>query len=115
MFAEDSLPMPIRHRYRHCLLCIALYSSAGNTTSLVISSDLSMSGLLTTRERTAKISSSPRDDKQVLEARSGAAAFVASDRTLDSMQFKSALKRLRRMLYNPRYSDEQLAPAVLTL
>ncbi|MGR4041932.1 DUF2388 domain-containing protein [Pseudomonas sp. JDS08PS003] len=102
-------------RRLQCLLCIALFSSASHATGLVISTDLSMSGLLTSSERTAKISSSFKDDKLVLEARSDAATFVASDGAIHGARLTSALQRIRQVLHNPPYSDTQLAAAILTL
>ncbi|WP_409284766.1 DUF2388 domain-containing protein [Pseudomonas protegens] len=96
-------------------LFIAMLSSSSHATSLVISTDLSMSGLLTSSKGTAKISSSFKDDKVVLEARSDAAAFVASDGAIRGVRLESALQHIRRTLHNRPYSDAQLAAAILTL
>lgn len=104
----------LRRRLQN-LLFIALFSSPCHATSLVISTDLSMSGLLTSSEGTAKISSSFKDHKVVLKARSDAAAFVASDGVIRGVRLESALQHMRRVLHNPPYSDEQLAAAILTL
>ncbi|BAQ80780.1 MULTISPECIES: DUF2388 domain-containing protein [unclassified Pseudomonas] len=108
----------LRRRLQNLLfiaLLIAMFSSSSLATSLVISTDLSMSGLLSSSQGTAKISSSFRDDKLVLEARSDAAAFVASDGAIRGARLESALQHIRRTLHNPPYSDEQLAAAILTL
>lgn len=107
--------MKTLRRRLQSLLFIAIFSSSSHATSLVISTDLSMSGLLTSSEGTAKISSSFNDDKLVLEARSDAAAFVASDGAIRGARLESALQYIRRTLHNPPYSDEQLAAAILTL
>ncbi|WP_134929023.1 DUF2388 domain-containing protein, partial [Pseudomonas protegens] len=50
-----------------------------------------------------------------LQARSDAAAFIASNGAIRGVQLESALQRIRQVLHNPPYSDTQLAAAILTL
>ncbi|MDD1017440.1 DUF2388 domain-containing protein [Pseudomonas sp. TNT2022 ID1048] len=107
--------MTTLRRYLPILLLAGLFNNSGQATSLVISTDLSMSGLLTSSEGTAGISSSFKDDKIVLQARSDAAAFIASNGAIRGVQLESALQRIRQVLHNPAYSDAQLAAAILTL
>ncbi|MDP9504950.1 DUF2388 domain-containing protein [Pseudomonas protegens] len=107
--------MTTLRRYLPILLLAGLFNNSGQATSLVISTDLSMSGLLTSSEGTAGISSSFKDDKIVLQARSDAAAFIASNGAIRGVQLESALQRIRQVLHNPPYSDAQLAAAILTL
>ncbi|WOE82347.1 DUF2388 domain-containing protein [Pseudomonas protegens] len=107
--------MTTLRRYLPILLLAGLFNNSGQATSLVISTDLSMSGLLTSSEGAAGISSSFKDDKIVLQARSDAAAFIASNGAIRGVQLESALQRIRQVLHNPPYSDTQLAAAILTL
>ncbi|MGC5699068.1 DUF2388 domain-containing protein [Pseudomonas sp. NFXW11] len=97
------------------LLLLCLLSTSSQATSLVISTDLSMSGVLSSSEGTSNISSSFSDDKIVLAARSDAAAFVASDGQLRGVRLESALERIRRLWPESQHSDAQLAAAILTL
>lgn len=59
---------------------------------------------------------SPDDDKVVLQARDDAASFVASDGRIRGAQLEAALLHLReRNAAAQRATDMQLAQAILTL
>ena len=61
-------------------------------------------------------STSPDDDKVVLQARDDAASFVASDGRIRGAQLEAALRHLREHnAIAQRASDMQLAKAILTL
>ncbi len=61
-------------------------------------------------------STSPDDDKVVLQARDDAASFVASDGRIRGAQLEAALRHLReRDAGAQRASDMQLAQAILAL
>jgi uncharacterized protein (TIGR02448 family) len=61
-------------------------------------------------------STSPDDDKVVLQARDDAASFVASDGRIRGAQLEAALRHLReRDADAQRASDMQLAQAILAL
>lgn len=97
------------------LLCACLFADIGQATSLVISTDITMSLALSTTEGSSKATSSFKDDKLVLAARTDAAAFVASAGEIRGAQLEAAMRHIRQTLGNPRYSDLQLASAILTL
>lgn len=61
-------------------------------------------------------STTPDDDKVVLQARDDAASFVASDGRIRGAQLEAALRQLReRDAGARRASDMQLAQAILAL
>ena len=61
-------------------------------------------------------STSPDDDKVVLQARDDAASFVASDGRIRGAQLEAALRHLReRDTSAQRASDMQLSQAILAL
>jgi len=61
-------------------------------------------------------STSPDDDKVVLQARDDAASFVASDGRIRGAQLEAALRHLREHNAGAqRASDMQLAQAILAL
>ena len=61
-------------------------------------------------------STSPDDDKVVLQARDDAASFVASDGRIRGVQLEAALRHLREGNAGAqRASDMQLAQAILAL
>ncbi|MGE7954998.1 DUF2388 domain-containing protein [Pseudomonas sp. NPDC089530] len=97
------------------LLCACLFAGSGQATSLVISTDITMSMALSSTESSSKASSSFKDDKRVLAAKSDAASFVASAGEIRGAQLEAALRHIRQTLDNPPYSDMQLASAILTL
>jgi len=96
------------------LLLGCLLSTQSQATSLVISTDLTLSLSMSSTKGTSNISSSFKDDKRVLAARSDAVAFVASDGVIRGAQLESALRHIRSVLREP-YSDQQLARAILML
>ncbi|WP_097305342.1 DUF2388 domain-containing protein [Pseudomonas chlororaphis] len=97
------------------LLCACLFADIGQATSLVISTDITMSLALSTTEGSSKATSSFKDDKLVLAAKTDAAAFVASAGEIRGAQLEAAMRHIRQTLDNPGYSDLQLASAILTL
>jgi len=97
------------------LLCACLFADVGQATSLVISTDITMSLALSTTEGSSKATSSFKDDKLVLAARTDAATFVASAGEIRGAQLEAAMRHIRQTLGNPGYSDLQLASAILTL
>ncbi len=94
------------------LIVGSLFSTAVRATSFVMSTDITLSMTMSSTKGT---SSSLKDDKIVLAAKSDAAAFVASRGDIRGVQLEAALKHIRRTLKNRRYSDQQLAAAILTL
>lgn len=97
------------------LFCTCLFADIGQATSLVISTDITMSLALSATEGSSKATSSFKDDKLVLAARTDAAAFVASAGEIRGAQLEAAMRHIRQTLGNPQYSDLQLASAILTL
>ncbi|SDZ62887.1 DUF2388 domain-containing protein [Pseudomonas sp. NFIX28] len=97
------------------LMCSCLFANLAQATSLVISTDITMSLALSTTEGSSKATSSFKDDKLVLAARSDAATFVASAGDIRGAQLEAALQHIRQVLGDSPYSDLQLASAILTL
>ncbi|AJO78304.1 DUF2388 domain-containing protein [Pseudomonas sp. MRSN 12121] len=97
------------------LFCACLLASSGQATSLVISTDITMSMALSSTESSSKATSSFKDDKLVLAAKSDAASFVASAGDIRGAQLEAALRYIREALGHPLHSDLQLAAAILTL
>ena len=88
-----------------------LGTGAAQATSFVISTDVTVSLTLSSTKGT---SGSFSDDKIVLAAKDDAAAFVASDGEIRGVRIEAAFLRIREAVAE-KYSDEQLATAILTL
>lgn len=80
------------------LLCACLFADIGQATSLVISTDITMSLALSTTEGSSKATSSFKDDKLVLAAKTDAAAFVASAGEIRGAQLEAAMRHIRQTL-----------------
>ncbi|MFJ2362633.1 DUF2388 domain-containing protein [Pseudomonas sp. NPDC087697] len=94
------------------LIIGSLFSTAVRATSFVMSTDITLS---MTMSATKGTSSSFKDDKIVLAAKSDAAAFVASHGDIRGVQLEAAFERIRSVLAGQVYSDEQLATAIVVL
>ncbi|MGF6150569.1 DUF2388 domain-containing protein [Pseudomonas fluorescens] len=94
------------------LIVGSLFSTAVRATSFVMSTDITLSMSMSSTKGT---SSSFKDDKIVLAAKSDAAAFVASRGDIRGVQLEAAFERIRSVLASQVYSDEQLAAAILVL
>ncbi|AMW84023.1 DUF2388 domain-containing protein [Pseudomonas yamanorum] len=101
---------------RKSLLPFVLLTGALSTntqaTSFVMTTDALVSLSMSATKGT---SSSFKDDKVVLAAKTDAAAFVASDGVIRGVQLESALEHIRLALKDEHYSDEQLARAILVM
>lgn len=94
---------------------LALASSA-TASSFVATTDALVSGVAATSEATSDLSSSLRDDKQVLEARDDAASFVASAGEIRGVRLEAALLHIRSRVPALATADDlQLAQAILSL
>ncbi|MFO2463627.1 DUF2388 domain-containing protein [Pseudomonas sp. 15FMM2] len=95
------------------LLALCLFGLANaQATSFVMTTDALVSLSMSASKGT---SSSLRDDKVVLAAKTDAAAFVASQGEIRSVQLEAAFQHIRRTLPDSRDTDEQLARAILIL
>ncbi|MCU1752277.1 DUF2388 domain-containing protein [Pseudomonas sp. 6D_7.1_Bac1] len=94
------------------LIVGSLFSTTVRATSFVMSTDITLSMTMSSTKGT---SSSFKDDKIVLAAKSDAAAFVASRGDIRGVQLEAAFERIRSVLAGQVYSDEQLAAAILVL
>lgn len=95
---------------RFVLLSTCLLGSGAQATSFVISTDITMSLILSSSKGT---SGSFKDDKIVLAAKDDAAAFVASDGDIRGVRIEAAFARIRRVITENSYTDQQLANAIL--
>lgn len=86
-----------------------------SATSFVVTTDAVVGSLAATSESSSRVSSSFGDDKVVLAARDDAAAFVASQGAIRSVQLEAALQHIRQQLPALSGDDMQLASAILTL
>ncbi|NBF02992.1 DUF2388 domain-containing protein [Pseudomonas sp. Fl5BN2] len=98
-----------------CVLCACLFAEFAQASALVISTDISMSLTLSSTQGSSKASSSFKDDKLVLAARTDAAAFVASAGEIRSARLEAALQHIRQGLGAVPHTDLQLASAMLAL
>lgn len=97
----------------HILLIGAcLLTTQASATSFVMSTDITMSLTVSSSKGT---SGSFKDDKIVLAAKDDAAAFVASHGEIRGVRMEAALLRIREVLKDSVYTDQQLAEAILTL
>ncbi|WP_095190973.1 DUF2388 domain-containing protein [Pseudomonas sp. Irchel 3E19] len=94
------------------LLGIGLPVAQAHATSFVISTDITMSLILSSSKGT---SGSFKDDKVVLAAKDDAAAFVASGGEIRGVRMEAAFLRIRQVLEDRDYGDLQLAEAILIL
>ncbi|WP_347905880.1 DUF2388 domain-containing protein [Pseudomonas purpurea] len=90
----------------------SLISTTVRATSLVISTDITLS---LTMSSTKGTSGSFKDDKIVVAAKDDAAAFVASEGKIRGVRIEAALERMRSVLAGQVYSDQQLATVILML
>ncbi|ROL65642.1 hypothetical protein BLX41_25145 [Pseudomonas protegens] len=98
-----------------CVLCACLLADVVQASALVISTDISMSLTLSSTEGSSKASSSFKDNKLVLAAKTDAAAFVASAGEIRGARLEAALLHIRQVLGAPRYTDLELASSILAL
>jgi uncharacterized protein (TIGR02448 family) len=91
-----------------CLLC----AISAQATSFVMTTDALVSLSMSSTHGT---SSSFKDDKVVLAAKTDAASFIASQGVIRGVQLESAFQHIRRLMVNLQYTDEQLASAILVL
>ena len=94
------------------LLVGSLHSTRVRATSFVMTTDISASMTLSTSKGT---SSSLKDDKIVLAAQPDAAAFIGSEGEIRGVRLEAAFERIRGVLKDQVYSDEQLARAIMVL
>ena len=83
-----------------------------HATSFVISTDITMSLILSASKGT---SGSFKDDKIVLAVKDDAAAFVGSGGEIRGARMEAAFLRMREVLKDAEYTDQQLAEAILVL
>ena len=96
---------------RFFFLSGCLLGTGAQATSLVISTDVTLSLTLSSSKGT---SGSFSDDKIVLAAKDDAAAFVASEGAIRGARIEAAFLRIRDAVAE-KYSDQQLASAILML
>ncbi|POA48948.1 hypothetical protein C1893_08515 [Pseudomonas sp. MPR-ANC1] len=94
------------------LLGGCLLIAQAHATSFVISTDITMSLILSSSKGT---SGSFKDDKIVLAAKDDAAAFVGSGGEIRGARMEAAFLRIREVLKDSVYTDQQLAEAILIL
>ncbi len=94
------------------MLATVLLATEASATSFVISTDITLSLTLSSSKGT---SGSFKDDKIVLAAKDDAAAFVASGGEIRGVRMEAAFLRIRQVLGDRAYSDQQLAEAILIL
>jgi uncharacterized protein (TIGR02448 family) len=93
------------------LACSISPAMAGSTAATSAGAETSAGGTSASSETTT-----PNDDKVVLQAREDAASFVASDGRIRGAQLEAAMRHLReRNALAQRASDMQLAQAILAL
>lgn len=93
------------------ILC-ALSATSAQATSFVMTTDALVSLSMSPTKGT---SSSFKDDKIVLAAKTDAALFVASGGEIRGVQLEAALQHIRRTRMELHCTDEQLARAILAL
>lgn len=91
---------------------VLLTVGSAHATSFVMTTDAFVSMSMSSTHGT---SSSFRDDKIVLAAKTDAVAFVASDGAIRGAQLESAFQHIRTTLVDLHCTDDQLARAILTL
>ncbi|MBB3103248.1 DUF2388 domain-containing protein [Azomonas macrocytogenes] len=89
-----------------------VFAVAGSFCATVQAFDATTDATVRTVYVTSKISSSPFDNKLILEARDDAASFVASGGALRGARLEAALHRLREK-WSKQDSDMELAEAIL--
>ncbi|MGF6110587.1 DUF2388 domain-containing protein [Pseudomonas sp. ADAK2] len=94
------------------LLSTCLLGPGAQATSFVISTDVTVSLSMSSTKGT---SGSFSDDKIVLAAKDDAAAFVASEGNIRGVRIEAAFARIREMIPETSYTDQQLASAILML
>jgi uncharacterized protein (TIGR02448 family) len=94
------------------LLAVAANASA---TSFIVTTDSIVGALKASSDATSDVTSSFRDDKNVLAARDDAASFVASEGDIRGVKLESALDHIRHQAPQLNATDAQLAQAILTL
>lgn len=92
-------------------LCL-LGATSAQATSFVMTTDALVSLSMSATKGT---SSSFKDDKIVLEAKTDAASFVASQGEIRGAQLELAFQHIRHTLADLQCTDEQLARAILIL
>jgi uncharacterized protein (TIGR02448 family) len=88
-------------------------ATSASASSFVATTDTLGSALMGTSDATSDATSSLRDDKLVLAARSDAASFIASQGAIRGVRLEAALQRIRQQAPDLAGDDEQLAQAIL--
>lgn len=96
-------------------LCLLGFASVTSASSFVATTDTIGASLANTLEGTTNITSSAGNDKVVLEARTDAASFVASEGEVRGVRLEAALNHIRATMPQIEASDMQLAEAILAL
>lgn len=96
-------------------LCLFGLATSASASSFVATTDTLGASLANTVESTTDVTSSVGNDKVVLQARTDAAAFVASGGDVRGVRLEAALHHIRASLPQVEASDMQLAEAILAL
>lgn len=88
-------------------------TTSASASSFVATTDTLGGALMGTSDATSDATSSLRDDKLVLAARSDAASFIASQGAIRGVRLEAALQHIRQQAPELAADDEQLAQAIL--
>lgn len=97
------------------VLALLAAAQMANASSFVATTDTIAHGLGESLKASTDISSSFREDKQVLAARDDAASFVATSGAYRGARFEGALMHVRSIQPELDASDMELAEAILSL
>ncbi|MDM8348874.1 DUF2388 domain-containing protein [Pseudomonas sp. sp1636] len=89
-------------------------ATSASASSFVATTDTLGGAVMATSDATSDASSSLRDDKIVLAARSDAASFIASQGAIRGVRLEAALQHIRQQAPTLGADDEQLAQAILS-
>ncbi|MDA7086660.1 DUF2388 domain-containing protein [Pseudomonas sp. SA3-5] len=89
-------------------------ATSASASSFVATTDTLGGALMGTSDATSDATSSLRDDKIVLAARSDAASFIASQGAIRGVRLEAALRHIRQLTPGLAADDEQLAQAILS-
>ena len=93
---------------------LLVLTTGATASSFVATTDTLGNAVMGTSDATSDASSSLRDDKVVLAARSDAASFIASQGAIRGVQLEAALQHIRQQAPDLAADDEQLAQAILS-
>ncbi|WP_462379022.1 DUF2388 domain-containing protein [Pseudomonas sp. Marseille-QA0892] len=97
------------------LLALLAVAHTAQASSFVATTDTIAHGLGESLKASTDISSSFRDNKQVLAARDDAASFVATSGEYRGARLEGALAHVRAMQPELQATDMELAEAILSL